>query len=70
MVPAMDGGIVNALPNSGYSLDLIMSTVGWRRASTFGTFYVMPVSSPGAFGAGVLVIIHPVCCHLSGGVMV
>ena len=36
------------------SLKSIMSAVGWRRESTFRTFYNMPVSSQGAFGAAVL----------------
>ena len=36
------------------SLKSIMSAVGWRRESTYRTFYDMPVSSQGSFGAAVL----------------
>ena len=37
------------------SLNNIMSSVGWKRESTFRTFYNMPVYSQGEFGAAVLV---------------
>ena len=37
------------------SLKSLMSSVGWRRESTFRTFYDMPVYSQGEFGAAVLV---------------
>ena len=36
------------------SLSAVMSAVGWRRESTFRTFYHMPVSAQGEFGVAVL----------------
>ena len=36
------------------SLKSILSSVGWRRESTFRTFYQMPVVDQGEFGAAVL----------------
>ncbi|MEL7521833.1 MAG: hypothetical protein AAGJ80_09500, partial [Cyanobacteria bacterium J06553_1] len=51
-------------------LKMILSTVGWGRASMFSSFYDMPVSSQDAFGAVVLAIMCPVCCHQSGGVII
>ena len=36
------------------SLHAIMSSIGWKRESTFRIFYNMPVSSDGAFGAAVM----------------
>ena len=39
---------------SSLSLHTLMSSVGWRRESTFRGFYHMPVSQFGVFGAAVL----------------
>ena len=36
------------------SIKSLLGAVGWRRESTFRTFYCMPVSTQGAFGSAVL----------------